>query len=283
MINARNASMLALHDCSKRDSCEQMSIWCPQNVYGEKMCFLEGNSKFDSNDVYAVNSWNDVHFVSYDEAHSWSGFWNTMHCGVSFDDSCAFEHHEWLQCENMSSPCQVTPYPTTEPTEPTLDPTLGPTVDPTSSPTNEPTMDPTLTPTVDPTSPTNAPTTPTLQPTSDPTKGPSDSPSNTPTESPSPAPSVAPTVSPTDSPLSLAEILAKLEDGQVLEDHLDYTLYVLAGIGCMSVAVAMLYMKLKGALKSKMASDDQKYGSFIMFGLQIIDVLSDLAFALQVC
>merc|ERR550532_3014726 len=40
-------------------------------------------------------------------------------------------------------------------------------------------------------------------------------------------------------------------------------------------------MKRNGKKEDKMAVDDQKYGAVIMYMLQIVDMLSDLAFALQ--
>merc|ERR1719464_1546945 len=49
----------------------------------------------------------------------------------------------------------------------------------------------------------------------------------------------------------------------------------------MTVVAAILIMKRNGKKENKMVVDDQKYGAVIIYMLQIVDMLTDLAFALQ--
>merc|ERR1719334_1878515 len=152
--------------------------------------------------------------------------------------------------------------------------------------TNEPTVSPT-----DPTeSPSPAPTfSPSAAPSDSPSPAPSRSPSQTPSAPPTPSPTQAPTRSPSTSPsfspsaapLDLAEILVEVEDAQQLEQGTDITLILMLFGGFMTVAVSFAVMKRNKKKASKMAVDDQKYLSVIMYLLQIIDMMTDLAFALQ--
>ena len=121
---------------------------------------------------------------------------------------------------------------------------------------------------------------PTVSPT-DPTESPSPEPTKFPSSSPSPSPSFAPSFSPSAAPLALAEIVVELEDAQKLEMGTDCTLYIILCGTFMGTAVSLIVMKRNKKKQSKMAVDDQKYLSVIMYALQIIDMMTDLAFALQ--
>ena len=73
----------------------------------------------------------------------------------------------------------------------------------------------------------------------------------------------------------------EVEDAQQLEKGTNYTLYLMLFGGFMAVAVSTAVTNLNKKKEGKMAVDDQKYLSVIMYLLQIIDMMTDLAFALQ--
>ena len=149
--------------------------------------------------------------------------------------------------------------------------------------TNEPTNDPTAEPTTDPTvDPTNDPTEePTNYPTYEPTQHPSASPTP-PTTDPTAAPSTSPSVSPTASPLSLHEKLTERVDDQwKFDEFSEMTCYVVLGLGCIVVGVAFVIGHRKSTKGDKYHVEGQEYLSVILYITQIVDVLSDIFFSIQ--
>ena len=102
-----------------------------------------------------------------------------------------------------------------------------------------------------------------------------DSPTVAPTE-----PTMSPT-EPTQAPLALLEVMAQNEEGEELDRVSKYTLYIIGSAAAMMLFIAFVVMKKRTKSQKKMGIDDQKYMSVIGFLLQIVDILSDLCFALQ--
>ena len=207
-----------------------------------------------------------------------------MYCTKELNEWCPFggDGVAW-QCDDdfLDETCQtmITDEPTPSPTNPTYNPSLSPTNPPSPAPTPGPTRSPSPSPTF---SPSPAPSdSPTPAPSNSPSPAPSAPPTRTPTQAPSRSPSSSPALAPSASPLALAEIVVDIEEGQQLERGTDYTLYFMLFGGFMTVAISFAVMRRKQKKESKMAVDDQKYLSVIMYLLQIIDMMTDLAFALQ--
>ena len=142
--------------------------------------------------------------------------------------------------------------------EPTAEPTINPTIspsDPTDSPTNEPTKMPTMQPSV-------SPTPPTLDPTA--------------------APSASPSFSPTAMPLTLKELLKlRVDDEWYFDEISEYSCYVIILSGVLGVAVVYLIGRRKRKKAEKYYVEGQGYLSMILYATQIIDVLSDIFFFIQ--
>merc|ERR1719295_430770 len=324
-IEGQNAASLAIHNCSDQDSCIGMEIWCPEKTAnGERRCILEGGDELGGDSsgemlLYAVNSWDDIEFVTPTKTQYYEG---RMFCTKGFNEWCDFGNDvdDW-QCDDTEHVCQTleTNEPTVSPTDPTEgpspspthspspapthspspaptespsdSPSAAPTRSPSSSPSPAPTFSPSLAPSDSPTrspslSPSQAPSAP---PTSTPSRSPSRSPSNapslapsrSPSSYPSPAPSTSPSFSPSAAPLDLAEILVEVEDAQKLEEGTDWILCFMLFGAFVTVAASFVIMKRNRNQEGKVAVDDQKYLSVIMYLLQIIDMMTDLAFALQ--
>ena len=64
VIDGRDATSLALNDCSESLSCFAMEIWCPPNQNGIAMCIVKGNQLGGSDTnpmrIYAQNSWDEL-------------------------------------------------------------------------------------------------------------------------------------------------------------------------------------------------------------------------------
>ena len=247
---------------------------------------------------YTIHCHHSIEFVTPTKTEDYLG---RMYCTKGFNEWCDFGNDvdDW-QCDDTDNICQTleTNEPTVSPTDPTENPSPSPTQSPSPAPTESPTSSPSPAPTFSPSlapseSPTRSPSlspsqTPSAPPTSSPSRSPSRSPSNapslapsrSPSSSPSPAPSFAPSYSPSAAPLDLAEILVEVEDAQKLEEGTDYTPSLLL-FGIMTVAVSFVVMKRNKKKQSKMAVDDQKHLSVVLYFMQIIDILTDLAFALQ--
>ena len=107
-IDGRNAASLTLGDCSGNVECQYMTIWCPQQVNGEKRCDLGKGDNLQSLYLYAVNSWNDVELTTPLHCScATSGPGTSMHCGEDYND-------EWYMChpcDGLSSGCNVEQQP----------------------------------------------------------------------------------------------------------------------------------------------------------------------------
>ena len=200
-INGTNAASLNILSCTEEYACRRLNVWCPSNVRGEKKCIITGITTYhtnrriliqtqlqytgtdnsigpdtvnsESNNYYAVNSWDDIDFQTPSKIYYFGG---TMFCTDDYSKSCQISGDGW-QCADTSNVCQ--------------DP---PTQQPTEAPSNMITHRPTDTPSTQPTKG------PTVTPTNQPTEAPSDAPSHVPSTSPSPNPTVHPTVYPTSNP-----------------------------------------------------------------------------------
>lgn len=142
-IDGRDAASLRLNDCTAKSACEQMRIYCPPHSDGEKRCILEGNNNLDIRQLYAVNSWDDIDFITSNKT-----IWDcddtaldyncTMYCDINLDKSCIFSNG-W-KCDGTSSYCHnLTSIAPTE--EPTKNPTKSPTPSPVTT-TGTPTLHP---------------------------------------------------------------------------------------------------------------------------------------------
>ena len=188
---------------------------------------------------------------------------------------------------NTTSTCSPTADPTTEPTvEPTI-PTMEPTV-PSAVPSIEPTIPPTRYPGISPfgtakptVDPTTAPTfLPSVDPTA-PTSSPSEQPSISPTL-PTAEPSQLPTHSPTVSPLTLQQILKfEVDDKWKFDELSEYICIGIIGLGVIVVLVAILIGNKRRKKEEKYHVEGQGYLSVILFVTQIIDVISDILFFIQ--
>ena len=109
-INGKDAASLSFNNCTGNVTCKMVTVYCPPQINGEKMCILEGGDKLQILDVYAVNSWDDIEFITPLRCQ-----WNksTMHCDDDYGESCIFGgkeskeiHPDW-QCNDHSSSCYV--------------------------------------------------------------------------------------------------------------------------------------------------------------------------------
>ena len=92
--------------CTQPDSCIDLTIFCPPNVNGNKLCKITGNDDFthEEFEIFAVNSWNDIDFSGY--PINIFGNQNTMRCGDNYRFLCGISQNEW-NCINPNSPCFV--------------------------------------------------------------------------------------------------------------------------------------------------------------------------------
>ena len=118
-LDGRDAASLTLSNCTGNVTCDEMIIWCPQQMSnGEKKCILEGGDNLQIDSLYAVNSWDDIEFNTPKRCH-WDV--STMYCTEYYNASCTFggadiggniEIHklntnsEW-QCVDNSSRCSL--------------------------------------------------------------------------------------------------------------------------------------------------------------------------------
>jgi len=89
-----------------------------------------------------------------------------------------------------------------------------------------------------------------------------------------------PTMEPTAVPLALFAFLKQETDG-TLESSTNLVLIAVFGAAFMTVLSAMVFMKAIKESESRMMVDDQDLISVLLYVLQIVDIFSDLVFALQ--
>ena len=112
-IDGQNAASLVLGDCSGNVKCIAVTIWCPQQVDGEKRCELGKGDNLQILDLYAVNSWDDVELTTPIDCpcgNAWNGP-TLMHCGENYGDVCNVGVSNWAPwfpvCDDPSSGCDV--------------------------------------------------------------------------------------------------------------------------------------------------------------------------------
>merc|ERR1719419_850656 len=155
---------------------------------------------------------------------------------------------------------------------PSASPTPVPTAEPSMSPSMMPSATPSLTPTVDPTiEPTYDPTTvPSLVPSADPTADPTSDPTTT-----------DPIVPLTNSPQGLREVLMENEGAPQLQLFTNYILYgILSAVFLTGIVATAFTIRFSG-LEDLINVDDQRPNGSLRFTVQIVDVFTDIAFALQ--
>jgi len=82
----------------------QASIYCPPNLYGSKLCHIQGNHNLEGIAIYAVNSWNDIDFQY--SGPSTEETLGTVHCGYDYDASCTLSSL-WSDCMNSDDYCTI--------------------------------------------------------------------------------------------------------------------------------------------------------------------------------
>ena len=114
LIDARDAASLSMGNCTGNTSCEKMTVYCPLPRNGEKMCIFDGGNNLQFWNLYAVNSWKDIEFISYVNPMKCrsTDVVSTMHCGADYSESCVFAGNiarEKWECSDRddSSECNV--------------------------------------------------------------------------------------------------------------------------------------------------------------------------------
>ena len=115
-IDGRDAASLTFSNCTGNVTCDAVIIWCPQHMSnGEKMCILEGGDNLQNTSLYAVNSWDDVEFITPKRCFDdWQTSISSMYCTEDYSASCSFPlvsedgsmSYQW-QCADSSSRCYV--------------------------------------------------------------------------------------------------------------------------------------------------------------------------------
>ena len=126
-IDGRDAASLTLSNCSGNVTCYDMTIWCPQQMNGEKRCDLGRGDTLIIDELYAVNSWDDVALTTPIGCPCGG---TVMYCGEDYDD-------EWDMCPpcgGLSSGCYVEQEPNEFTTCSVPEGSCGPTEAPTPAP-----------------------------------------------------------------------------------------------------------------------------------------------------
>jgi len=135
---------------------------------------------------------------------------------------------------------------------------------PSATPSLTPTVDPTIEPTYDPT------TVPSLVPSADPTADPTSDPTTT-----------DPIVPLTNSPQGLREVLMENEGAPQLQLFTNYILYgILSAVFLAGIVTTAFTIRFSG-LEDLINVDDQRLNGSLRYTVQIVDVFTDIAFALQ--
>ena len=110
-IDGRDAASLTLSDCTGDVTCDHLIIWCPQQVNGEKRCHLGKGDNLQIDELYAVNSWNDVELTTPIDCPcgvTW------IYCDEDYHDKCLVAELPWnsswkiaMDCRDPSSGCYV--------------------------------------------------------------------------------------------------------------------------------------------------------------------------------
>ena len=113
-IDGRNAASLTLGDCSGNVECDDITIWCPQQVNGKRRCHLGKGDNLIIDALYAVNSWEDVELTTPIDCPCGGplGLDRTlMYCGEDYDEICTVGAARWEEvippCDGPSSGCNV--------------------------------------------------------------------------------------------------------------------------------------------------------------------------------
>ena len=115
LIDGRDAASLRMRNCTGNVSCETLTVYCPQHRNGEKMCIFEGGNNLQFWNLYAMNSWEDIEFISYVSPIKCGSIeWGSkMPCGTdNYNESCVFAGsiaRERWECwaRDNSSECNV--------------------------------------------------------------------------------------------------------------------------------------------------------------------------------